>query len=169
MAIFASEFSAMQQSGLSLGVNPGTNRADPVQGQANIPASTVINSHVETADALKFMEAISGTVPVGSFDKAVDDQLKRLRQLQSVGEADDTHGSLGENVISSLRGVQDRLDNSYKNIEMQIIEHLKMDTMNPAQIVALQVKVSMFSFELEMANGIVHKSGQHIDTFLRSQ
>jgi hypothetical protein len=130
----------------------------------------MMNSQVvTTADAVQFHDALRGAIPVGQLDQTVQEQLRKLRNVMNVGPEGGARMDFSEKVATGIKNVQEKLDGNMARIEGQIVEHLNMGTMDPGQLVQLQFKVAMFSYELEMANGIVHKSGQHVDTFLRSQ
>ncbi|MEJ2670357.1 MAG: hypothetical protein P8077_08995 [Gammaproteobacteria bacterium] len=133
------------------------------------PVQSVVNSQVTTADAVQFHDALKGTVPVGELDQTVQEQLRKLRNVMNVGPEGGSRLDFADKVVNGIKNVQEKLDGNLSRIEGQIVQHLQLGSLDPGQLVALQFKVAMFSFELEMANGIVHKSGQHVDTFLRSQ
>ncbi len=162
MAIYASELSALQQSSLSMSSTSRFDNSMPGQGVMN-------NQMVTSADAVQFHDALKGAVPVGQLDQTVQEQLRKLRNVMNVGPEAGERINFSEKVATGMKNVQERLDGNLARIEGQIVEHLELGSMDPGQLIALQFKVAMFSFELEMANGIVHKSGQHVDTFLRSQ
>lgn len=162
MAIYASELSALQQSSLSMSSTSRLDNTMPMQGVIN-------NQMVTSADAAQFHDALKGAVPVGQLDQTVQEQLRKLRSVMNVGPEAGARIDFSEKVATGIKNVQEKLDGNLARIEGQIVEHLQLGSMDPGQLIALQFKVAMFSFELEMANGIVHKSGQHVDTFLRSQ
>lgn len=164
MSALASQLSLIQQGNLTAGTSAYDN------GQT-INAQSIINSQVEASDVAHFSEIMNGTTPVGAMDEAVQVQFTKFRDSVRALRASQESGELtfGDKVFNGVSHVREKLDSNLSNIQTEIIEHLNVKDLDPAQLVDLQFKVSMFSFELEMANGIVHKSGQHVDTFLKSQ
>jgi len=166
MSVYASELTALQSSSLSMG-SASMQNADMMLGNmGNMGAS------INGAEAARFQEIIRGAVPAGQVDHAVQQQIDRLRKAMKVGSVEDHKAvdiSMGEKIVAGFQDLGSNLDSNMNGL-VDTVHSMNGDGgFDFRDIIEMQVHVAMFSIEMELTNNIVHKSGQHLDTFLRSQ